>query len=129
MGLEFGLTDSQFLMLLREKQRSNQAFYLDYKIKKYARMHKTTRIYDLNDFLKKQSMYELDQQNLLLLQLIFWKVCRIINKQNNPGQQIRWEPIGSAHPTRSDRIPGDGIALDSDWKNPAICCKFYERYF
>ncbi|CAF0964377.1 unnamed protein product [Adineta ricciae] len=37
--------------------------------------------------------------------------------------------VGSDHPTKSDRIPGDGIASDSDWKNPVICCKFYERYF
>ncbi|CAF1546708.1 unnamed protein product [Adineta ricciae] len=27
------------------------------------------------------------------------------------------DPIGSDHPTKSDRIPGNGVALESDWKN------------
>ncbi|CAF1404433.1 unnamed protein product [Adineta ricciae] len=30
---------------------------------------------------------------------------------------------------KSDRIPGSGIALESDWKNLVGYCKFYERSF
>ncbi|CAF1680153.1 unnamed protein product [Adineta ricciae] len=42
----------------------------------------------------------------------------VVKHRNDPGQQIRcWirsDLTGSDHPTKSDRIPGNGIALESD---------------
>ncbi|CAF1259410.1 unnamed protein product [Adineta ricciae] len=36
---------------------------------------------------------------------------------------------GSTQVNKSDRIPGNGIALESDWKNSVGYCKFHERSF
>ena len=39
------------------------------------------------------------------------------------GTQVNKSDAGS------NRIPGNGNALESEWKNPVVCCKFYERPF
>ncbi|CAF4053559.1 unnamed protein product [Adineta steineri] len=50
-----------------------------------------------------------------------------------PGQPIqRWirsDPIRSDHPTESDRIPGDGFALDSVAKNDLILFSIHHACF
>jgi hypothetical protein len=79
---EFGLNSAQFLILLREKRQGNHSFHINREIKHYARTHKTIQNYDLNDFLEKQSMHQMDAENLLLLQPVFSQVCKIINKEH-----------------------------------------------
>jgi hypothetical protein len=77
---EFGISVDQMMIYLKEKKKANETFHLDMELKEYATAHTFTKVYDLNEFLKIQSMHSLATEYLLLLQPVFNQVCRIMNK-------------------------------------------------
>ncbi|CAF1192460.1 unnamed protein product [Rotaria sp. Silwood1] len=77
---DFGLTCDQIMFYLKEK-KSNESFHIDMDFEAYARSREDSQTYILNEFLATMKMHLLDAQDVVVLQPVFEKVCRIINNQ------------------------------------------------
>ncbi|CAF3827750.1 unnamed protein product [Rotaria sordida] len=60
---EFTIGPDKFLMLLREKRSADDAMHVNYEIEEYTRARQLKQDFDLNQFLKQQTRYEIEDQD------------------------------------------------------------------
>ncbi|CAF3033682.1 unnamed protein product [Rotaria sp. Silwood2] len=68
---EFTVDSDKFLMLLREKRHADGSVHIYRDIQEYALAHKMKQDFNLNQFLKQQGRYEIDDEDCLILQQTF----------------------------------------------------------
>ena len=81
---EFGIDPDRMLIYLKEK--SNDTFHLNEQLNRYATACKRAKNYSLNDFLMISNMHSLDEEDSLLLQSVFRRICQMINQDTLKAQ-------------------------------------------